>query len=99
MVTHGGVEAIADAFPAGTRFTPPAGGMVFWIELPRGISSLRLFHQALERGVRIMPGTVFSNAGRFDHFIRVSCAVSDMQRMQRGIQTLGALAANLTVSA
>ncbi|TGP42904.1 PLP-dependent aminotransferase family protein [bacterium M00.F.Ca.ET.228.01.1.1] len=84
--------ALGASFPEGTRFTPPAGGMFFWIELPRVVSSAAFFHAALEEGIRVMPGTVFSNAGRFDHFIRLSCPSTDLDLADEAVRKLGGLA-------
>jgi DNA-binding transcriptional MocR family regulator len=91
--------AIATSFPHGTRFTPPAGGMFFWIELPRETSSAALFEAALNDGIRVMPGTVFSNAGRFDHFIRLSSPSTDLDRADDAVRRLGRLAARLPTHA
>jgi DNA-binding transcriptional MocR family regulator len=91
--------AIATSFPDGTRFTPPAGGMFFWIELPREMSSAALFEAALNDGIRVMPGTVFSNAGRFDHFIRLSSPSTDLDRADDAVRRLGRLAARLATHA
>jgi DNA-binding transcriptional MocR family regulator len=88
-------QVIAAAFPQGTRFTPPQGGLAFWIELPRHVASLALFDAALAEGIRIMPGTVFSNAGRFDHFIRVSCPGPEPHTADEAVLRIGALACAL----
>ncbi|HEX7912861.1 MAG TPA: PLP-dependent aminotransferase family protein [Paraburkholderia sp.] len=89
--------ALAASFPDGTRFTPPGGGMFFWIELPRGTSSALLFEAALKEGIRIMPGTVFSNSGRFDHFIRLSCPSTDMDLADEAVRRLGRLAGRIAM--
>ncbi|MGF6368512.1 DNA-binding transcriptional MocR family regulator [Paraburkholderia sp. RAU6.4a] len=91
--------AVAASFPDGTRFTPPRGGMFFWIELPRHVSSSALFDAALHDGIRIMPGTVFSNAGRFDHFIRLSCPSADLDLTDEAVRRLGRLAARMAAHA
>ncbi|OLL31372.1 2-aminoadipate aminotransferase [Burkholderia sp. SRS-W-2-2016] len=88
--------AIAAAFPEGTRFTPPRGGLFFWIELPRGLSSAALFDAALDDGIRIMPGTVFSNTGRFDHFIRLSCPSTDLEWLDDAARRVGRLARRMS---
>lgn len=85
-------EAIAMSFPEGTRFTLPDGGMFFWIELPQTVSSMDLFDAALDAGIRVMPGTVFSNSARFDHFIRMSCPFADMDLTDEAVRKLGMLA-------
>nr|WKF56048.1 2-aminoadipate transaminase [Paraburkholderia busanensis] len=87
--------AIAASFPEGTRFTPPRGGMFFWIELPREVASTAFFEAALDEGIRVMPGTVYSNAGRFDHFIRLSCPSTDLERADDAVRRLGRLAARM----
>ncbi|PQV50803.1 PLP-dependent aminotransferase family protein [Paraburkholderia sp. BL21I4N1] len=91
--------AIAASFPDGTRFTPPGGGMFFWIELPRGVSSAAFFEAALREGIRVMPGTVYSNAGRFDHFIRLSCPSTDIEQADEAVRKLGRLATRMTAHA
>ncbi|MBB3256715.1 DNA-binding transcriptional MocR family regulator [Paraburkholderia bannensis] len=88
-------QGISASFPAGTRFTPPRGGMAFWIELPPGVDSMALFDAALSERIRIMPGTVFSNSNRFDRFIRVSCPGPDPQSADAALARLGAIAHRL----
>lgn len=85
-------QVVAATFPEGTRFTPPHGGLAFWIELPRRVAALALFDTALAEGIRIMPGTVFSNAGRFDHFIRVSCPGPEPHTADDAVLRIGAIA-------
>lgn len=53
---------IARHFPRGTRATQPAGGFVFWVELPGGVDSVALFHQLLEEQICLTPGTLYSPA-------------------------------------
>ncbi|CAH2892019.1 MAG: DNA-binding transcriptional regulator, MocR family / aminotransferase domain [uncultured Paraburkholderia sp.] len=91
--------ALAASFPEGTRFTPPAGGIFFWVELPRTVSSAAFFDAALKEGIRVMPGTVFSNAGRFDHFIRSSCPSTDLDLADEALRRLGRLATAMAARA
>jgi DNA-binding transcriptional MocR family regulator len=87
--------AIAAAFPDGTRFTSPRGGMFFGVELPHGLSSAVFFEAALDDGIRIMPGTVFSNIGRFDRFVRLSCPSADLDLVDEAVRRLGRLATRM----
>jgi len=57
---------VARTFPLGTRMSLPAGGLCLWVELPEGFSSAALFGEALEQGIRIAPGSMFSNSGRYE---------------------------------
>ncbi len=88
-------EAVAQHFPEGTRLSPPQGAMMLWIELPRRRSSWALFEAALGRGVRIAPGSLFSNTSRYDHFLRLSCGAAVTPEVLRAVATLGKLAGGL----
>jgi DNA-binding transcriptional MocR family regulator len=84
--------AMEDAFPAGTRMTRPAGGTVLWVQLPGQVDGTTLYHRALEKGVSIMPGEIFSLRHRHRRFIRISCAHPWSARIDRGIAELARLA-------
>jgi len=92
-------QGICAAFPEGTRFTPPPGGLAFWIELPPHVASMALFEAALAERIRIMPGTVFSNSGRFDHYIRVSCPGPEPHSADAALMRIGAIAHRLASEA
>ncbi len=56
---------------------------------PRGCPRLRCSTPALEKGIRLGPGLMYSNSERFDNFIRINAGnpMDDAQR--RAIATLG----------
>jgi DNA-binding transcriptional MocR family regulator len=86
-------EAIAAHFPAGTRVSRPAGGYVLWVEMPSGTSALDLHTRALERGISVAPGPIFSAKQRFGSCIRLSCGYPWSDRIEGAVATLGRLAA------
>ena len=86
-------RAVARHFPAGTRLSLPPGGLSLWLELPAGISSTRLYDEALHSGIRVAPGPMFSNTGRYEHFLRLSCGMPFTAEVEAGYRTLGALMA------
>ena len=86
-------EAVSRAFPAGTRISRPQGGFVLWVELPEGKSGLTLAERAMEKGIAIVPGQLFSGRERFQGFVRLSCGKPWSERIERAVSTLGALAA------
>lgn len=86
-------RAIARYFPQGTRLSLPPGGISLWMELPAGISTSRLYDEALARGIRVAPGAMFSNTGRYDHFLRMSCGMPFTPRVEEGYRVLGELLA------
>ncbi|MES2183488.1 MAG: PLP-dependent aminotransferase family protein [Pseudomonadota bacterium] len=86
-------QAIARHFPPGVRLSLPPGGLSLWLELPQGASSTLLFEQALARGIRIAPGPMFSNTGRYERFIRVSCGMPFSAEIDAAYRDLGGLIA------
>ncbi|MDN8001923.1 PLP-dependent aminotransferase family protein [Burkholderia multivorans] len=84
-------DAIARHFPAGTRMNRPPGGMLLWIALPDGVHSDALFNAALARGIRIAPGSIFSNSNRFDAYIRIGCTRAFDAAQEAAFDTLGRL--------
>lgn len=69
----------------------PPGGMLLWIALPDGVHSEALFDVALAQGIRIAPGSIFSNSDRFDAYIRLACTRVFDAAHEEAIQTLGRL--------
>ena len=87
--------AVAASFPAGTRVSQPAGGFVLWLELPKAVDTGLLFTQALDKRICFAPGMVFSASGRHAHCLRLSGGHGWDARIEKGLRTLGALAAAL----
>jgi DNA-binding transcriptional MocR family regulator len=86
-------EAILREFPPGTRVNQPQGGFVLWVELPDGSDSETLASLALERGIGLIPGTVFSASCRLKRCLRLSCGAKWDERAAKAIRILGQLAA------
>lgn len=86
-------EAIAAHFPAGTRLNMPTGGMLLWVEMPGRRSSSEVFNTALQEGIRVAPGMMFSNAGRFDHCLRISCGAPFSERIETALKRLAQIVA------
>lgn len=66
------LEAIEQNFPEGTRVTRPSGGYFFWIKLPSTIDTLKLHRQALQNGISIAPGPIFSAQKGFNDCVRLN---------------------------
>lgn len=88
-------QAILNAFPAGTRVSRPAGGIVLWVEMPEAVEAHRLYEDALRAGVSIAPGTMFTARKRFTHHIRLTGGWWDAT-IEDAIQRVGRLARHLT---
>lgn len=88
-------QAIARYFPESTRISRPDGGYVLWVELPKTINSIELHRQALDAGISISPGPIFSAKGNFTNFIRINCGTAWSERLDRGLIKLGKLCERL----
>ena len=70
------IAAISQHFPAGTRVSRPAGGYFLWVELPQGCDALALQRRAMQSGISIAPGPMFSASRSFSNCIRVNYGLS-----------------------
>lgn len=87
--------AIARHFPEGTRVTDPQGGFLLWVQLPPGTSGVAVYHAALEQGIRVAPGSLFSTAGAYDSYLRLSCGASWTPAVEEAVQRLGRIVTGL----
>ena len=79
-------------FPAGTRFTRPAGGYFLWLELPASVDALALHHTAMALGISTAPGVLFSADRRFRHHLRLNVGHPGDARVDDALRRLGDLA-------
>lgn len=84
-------DAIGRYFPQGTRVSRPDGGFVLWVEMPESVDALALHEEALQKGISIAPGTIFSTGDRFGNCIRVNAAFWS-ERIEQALETVGGLA-------
>ncbi|HYD95131.1 MAG TPA: PLP-dependent aminotransferase family protein [Noviherbaspirillum sp.] len=92
-------DAVAAYFPLGTRLSMPRGGVSLWIELPNRLSSRAVFDAALREGILVAPGAMFSNSGRFDHYMRISCGRRYCEEMDDAMRRLGHIVGRLSQKA
>jgi len=81
-------QAVMRHFPSQTRVTRPNGGFVLWVQLPERVDSLRLYRQALNAGVTLAPGHIFSATDQYRNFIRLNAAFWS-ELSNKAIQKLG----------
>jgi DNA-binding transcriptional MocR family regulator len=96
MGVHSLRDRVARHFPPGTRISDPKGGYFLWVELPsgKGTDGLSLFHAALEQGIGIAPGCLFSLGVGLDRFVRLNAAL--IGDLESPIATLGRIAASVS---
>ncbi|GGB85494.1 GntR family transcriptional regulator [Marinobacterium zhoushanense] len=66
--------ASLQAWSTGLRVSVPLGGLAVWVELPPSFDTLASYPKALEGGVVITPGPLFSVSGQFRNCLRISYA-------------------------
>ncbi len=67
-------ETVTKHFPEGTRVTRPKGGFVLWIQMPKTVDSNVLYKAALNAGITISPGYLFSATTRYKNYIRLNAS-------------------------
>jgi DNA-binding transcriptional MocR family regulator len=89
------LQAIGNYFPRGTKVTRPSGGYFLWVELPAAIDALKLHQLALEQGISIAPGQLFSAQPAYKNFIRLNYGHIWSSKIELALQTIGRLAKSL----
>ena len=69
-----------------------------WLELPRRVDSETLFDGAIELGISIVPGRIFSASERYRNYIRLSFGHPWSDAIEDGIAALGRLVNDLALS-
>ena len=85
------LEWIGRYFPKGTRATCPDGGFLVWVELPEKVDADLLTDMAMEQGVGIAAGSLFTAAGKYGHHVRLSYANCATQQAEKAVKRLGEL--------
>jgi DNA-binding transcriptional MocR family regulator len=85
-------QAVMHYFPEGTRVTHPDGGIVLWVQLPDYADSLKLYKDALQAGITLAPGYMFSATHQYKNFIRLNAAWWSYET-DRAMRRLGELVA------
>lgn len=88
-------RSVKAAFPPGTRVASPRAGTVLWVRLPDFVDALELHRLAVERGIGLTPGPIFSAAGRFQTHIRLNGAMPWSRRLAEAVVTIGDIASGL----
>ncbi len=85
-------HAVVRSFPEGTLVTNPQGGFVLWVQLPERVDSLDLFRRAVQAGITLAPGYLFSATPKYRNYIRLNAAYWSFSA-ERVLRRLGELAA------
>jgi 2-aminoadipate transaminase len=83
------VSAIKEYFPEETQYTQPEGGMFLWISLPKGVSAMTVFNEAINRKVAFVPGDPFYVNKKEVNTLRLNFSSVDEETIRIGIKRLG----------
>lgn len=83
------IRAIEQYFPAGTKVTRPQGGYFVWVELPSDVDALAVHRQAVQRGIGVAPGHLFSADQRYRHHLRINHGYPGDPRTEPSFKVLG----------
>jgi 2-aminoadipate transaminase len=85
------LAALERCMPDGARWTVPKGGFFSWLTLPDGGDAGDLATRAVERGVAIVPGSLFFPDERGGDNVRLSFSLVDEAEIDDGIERLASL--------
>lgn len=86
------IDAIGRHFPDDVRVSRPDGGYFLWVELAAGFDALALHRAALEHGIGIAPGPIFSARQGYRNCIRLNYGHLWGDAAEAAVAKLGALA-------
>jgi 2-aminoadipate transaminase len=85
------LAALERSMPVGTRWTSPKGGFFSWLTLPDGGDAGDLARRAVERGVAVVPGSLFFADGSGGNNLRLSFSLVEEAKIDDGIERLASL--------
>lgn len=83
------IQAMKDYFPKEVSFTKPNGGMFLWATLPKHMSSMKLFDQAILEKVAFVPGDPFYINVQETNTLRLNYTNSSEDVIIEGIKRIG----------
>jgi 2-aminoadipate transaminase len=81
--------ALDKHLPAGCRFSVPAGGMFFWVELPAALDAVTLLPRAVDAGMAYVPGAPFYCRAPRANTLRLSFVTVPPPSIEQGVAALG----------
>ncbi len=82
------LEAMEKYFPDGCKWTKPRGGMFLWVELPKHISTIEMFQDAVKEKVAYVHGKAFHVDGSGENTMRLNFTNPSDELIEEGIRRL-----------
>ena len=86
---HAMLMAIRQYLPKEVKYTQPEGGMFLWLTLPKEISAMDLFEEAIRNDVAFVPGDPFYVGKSGVNTCRLNFSCSNEEQIFEGIRKLG----------
>lgn len=83
------IKCLNDFLPRSVSYSVPKGGIIFWIELPKGSNSRAFYEQLDISKIVFVPGDQFYYSVRESRGIRLSIASVTKEEIETGIPMLG----------
>lgn len=80
-------QALRKHLPDAVRWTRPDGGYMLWLQLPQSVRAMELHSRAIQRGVSIAPGPLFSSRHAFQNCVRLNFGHPWDARYERAVKT------------
>jgi len=85
------IWCLQQSMPSCARISNPQGGCVIWVDLGTQYDTVKLFQLAIEAGISITPGFIFSAANKYRSCFRLSYGLPWSERLETAIYTLAEL--------
>ena len=85
------LDSLQRHFPPGYRVAGPRGGYFLWIECASKVDSLDVHRRALELGITVAPGPIFSARQQFKNYLRLNTGHPWTTAMDQAVRHLGHL--------
>ncbi|KGQ18776.1 Transcriptional regulator, GntR family [Lysobacter dokdonensis DS-58] len=90
------IDAMSRHFPSGTKVSRPAGGYFLWVEMPEDVDTIALHRTAMDAGISLAPGVMFSASRGFGASVRINYGHPLTTRVDAALQTVGRAAMRLS---
>ncbi len=85
------MDSINRHFPDEVKIAAPKGGFSIWLELPAYMDGWELHRRALQEGIGISPGQIFSTSSQYNNYIRINYCPMWNMKIDRYLAKLAAL--------
>jgi DNA-binding transcriptional MocR family regulator len=81
------IASLKEHLPPEVVFTEPDGGMFIWLTIPGAVDS-DIVTASLERGVAVVPGSIFTVDTAPTNSIRISFVKCSLEQIEEGVKIL-----------